>query len=590
LIPREMDFALDVALRYLGSRKRASVSLGTAFAVLGVALGVAALATVMSVTSGFRAEFREKVLGVNAHVLVLKRSTDFREYPEVMARVAEVPGVAGVAPFALHPTMLRHGDATETGVMLKGIDPARSLGVGAPPGTRPVLSLPQQILGCEDTARTAGADAAIACGASKLTDLRLPGAKPAERRVTDTSPAPLDAPEPRDERPQDTETAKEGAITPSGGYKSVLPDDDGILPADVEPDAYANAASVRKLPGIIVGATLAKRLDIAVGDTVTVTSPTIGFLISGSSLRAAVARRYRVIALFEAGFEQYDAKWVYVDLYEAQAFSEEGDTVTGVEITVHDIERARLISKQIAALLAGGLYHTMDWEELNHGLFTALWIQEVTMSVVLALIILVAAFTVVATLVMVVLDKTKEIAVMKAMGATDGAVLRIFLYQGGLIGLVGTTLGLLLGLAVCKGLFVYGFPLDPKVYFIAHLPVEVRPTELAITGQIALATCVEATVVPSLYAACIAPADGLCERGGPSSARGRSALLSAWFLALHYAGTLATLVALLWLETGAEAPVSRGALVAVALVAAAASVAALAMLVAPRRPRRARRS
>ncbi|HQB46173.1 MAG TPA: FtsX-like permease family protein, partial [Polyangiaceae bacterium] len=134
---------------------------------------------------------------------------------------------------------------------------------------------------------------------------------------------------------------------------------------------------------------------------------------------------------------------------------------------------------------------------------------KIGMSAVLALIIFVAAFTVIATLIMLVLEKKKEIAVLKAMGASDVAILRIFVYQGGIIGVMGTALGLGLGLAVCKGLLVYGFPLDPKVYFISTLPVEVRPTEFIITGAIALTLCLIATVIPSLYAARLRPADGV---------------------------------------------------------------------------------
>src|ERR1700704_4550784 len=124
-----MGFPLELALRYMRSKKRAFVSVGTMFAVLGVALGVGALATVMSVTGGFQAQFREKVLGVNAHVLVLKYSTDFREYRTIMDQVSNLPGVEGTAPFSINPMMLTHGDATATGVLLKGVDPAKSLGV-----------------------------------------------------------------------------------------------------------------------------------------------------------------------------------------------------------------------------------------------------------------------------------------------------------------------------------------------------------------------------------------------------------------------------------------------------------------------------
>src|SRR4029079_4886141 len=169
-----MGYPIDVALRYLGSKKRAFISVGTAFAILGVTLGVAALATVMSVTGGFQAQFREKVLGVNAHVLVLKYSTDFREYRSIMDQRSKGPGVEGTAPFSINPMMLTHGEATATGVLLKGVDPATSLGVGAPKGAVPVLDLPQHIVD------------------GKLDGLRLPGAKPPERRVSGSLRSPIE--------------------------------------------------------------------------------------------------------------------------------------------------------------------------------------------------------------------------------------------------------------------------------------------------------------------------------------------------------------------------------------------------------------
>ena len=121
----------------MNSKKGAFISVGTAFAIMGVALGVAALATVMSVTGGFQKEFRDKVLGVNAHVLVLKYSTEFREYRDVMEKVAAAPGVIGVGPFIINPMMVSHGDKTATGVLLKGVDP-ESDGQGArPPSAHP---------------------------------------------------------------------------------------------------------------------------------------------------------------------------------------------------------------------------------------------------------------------------------------------------------------------------------------------------------------------------------------------------------------------------------------------------------------------
>ena len=537
-----MGYPIEVALRYLGSKKRASISVGTAFAILGVTLGVAALATVMSVTGGFEHEFREKVLGVNAHVLILKYSTDFREYRSIMEQMKDVKGVRGMAPFSINPMMLTHGEATATGVLLKGVDPQASLGIGAPPGTHPVLDLPKHIK------------------EGSLDGLRLTDAKPAERKpfgdATPEPPPELDAGvEERDDagrnltliralqkdledrekkraaEPSPAASASAGAtadavpdagapddgldagvaMEPDGGYQSKLPEDDE-LPEDVDPDECKDPARVAKMPGIVVGVSLAKTLGLKIADCVTVTSPTIGFSFSGGSLKPPVAKRFRVVAMFEAGFDQYDSKLVYTDLYEAQNFYDHGDTVTGIEMTVDDIDRAADIAAEMEAKLPGGLYHTMDWEELNHGLFTALRIQQIGMSAVLALIILVAAFTVVATLIMVVLDKKKEIAVMKAMGSTDQEILRIFFYQGSIIGVTGTTLGLLLGVVVCKGLLAYGFPLDPKVYFVSHLPVQVRPFEFLVTGAIAIGICMVATLLPSLYAARLIPAEGFREQ------------------------------------------------------------------------------
>jgi lipoprotein-releasing system permease protein len=527
-----MGFPLELSLRYMRSKKRAFVSVGTMFAVIGVALGVAALATVMSVTGGFRSEFREKVLGVNAHVIVLKYSSDFREYRELMDQLKGTPGVTGIAPFVINPMMVTHGDRTATGVLLKGVDPELM---------PTVLDLPRHILDNRS-----------------LEGLRAPGAKPPERRrrLPFDEPGPTGArapkkstladPEPgtsvlraieksveqEKKQPRDkpadgadagseldeSETASEpdpdapvGSIVPDGGYGSELPDED-VIPSDVDPDPCEDPTAISKMPGIVIGKTLKHNLQVEVGGCVQVTSPTIGFSYSKSAIRAPVAKQFRVIAVFDAGFDQYDSKLVYTDLYEAQAFGDGGDSVTGIELKVDDIDGARAIKEEIDRSLQDGIYHTMDWEELNHGLFTALRIQQILMSLVLALIIVVAAFTVIATLIMVVLDKKKEIAVLKAMGATDSALLRAFLYQGGLIGVVGTAIGLALGLAVCKGLLVYTFPLDPKVYFISRLPVQVHAEEFVMVGVFAILVCLVATVWPAMYAARLRPAEAFREQ------------------------------------------------------------------------------
>ncbi|MDB4943047.1 MAG: Lipoprotein releasing system transrane protein LolC [Labilithrix sp.] len=572
-----MGYPVQIALRYLGSKKRAFVSVGTAFAMAGVALGVAALAIVMSVTGGFQDQFREKVLGVNAHVIVLKYAVHFRDYRDVEKKVASIPGVVAVAPFVINPMMITHGDRTATGVLLKGVDPEqmpkvldlprhiiagslegmRKPGASPPPNPRdsgptfspttggPASAAPtgspsaapdggklglldaieKQI--AEDKARdeatqngyakldAGGIDMAtlIATGAARdLAEDTHPAASPARPGGTSTNDLLADlAGEEGPASPAATAPPvlmAPGDVTPSGGFASALPDED-VLPENIDPDPCRSPQQIKLLPGVVIGKSLGKRLGVELGDCLQITSPQIGMTFGGSGARPPIAKQFRIIAIFEAGFDQYDSKLVYTDLYEAQAFYEQGDSVTGVEAKVDDIERAADIAKQVDVVLANGVYHTMDWRELNHGLFTALLIQQVAMSVVLTLIIVVAAFTVIATLIMVVLDKKKEIALLKAIGASDDAILRVFLYQGGIIGVVGTGVGLVVGWVGCKALASYGFPLDPKVYFISKLPVNVRPTEFIITGLVAILICLVATIFPALYAARLRPSDGL---------------------------------------------------------------------------------
>ena len=572
-----MGYPVQIALRYLGSKKRAFVSVGTAFAMLGVALGVAALAIVMSVTGGFQDQFREKVLGVNAHVIVLKYAVHFRDYREVMKKVQAVPGVAAVAPFVINPMMITHGDHTATGVLLKGVDPEQMPKVldlprhitqgslegmrkaGAKPPEPPRELFPEMRDGRTGSLGTGGSlgadggklglldaiekqiaddrakDAALDAGAggyasidASSTDLATliatgaahdiaqkpggtGGTTPSGGTSTNDLIADLageSAPTNGTSAPAPVALLPSGNVMPSGGFASKLPDED-VLPETIDPDPCRSPAQVKALPGVVIGSSLAKRLAVTLGDCLQVTSPQIGMTFGASGARPPIAKQFRVIAVFEAGFDQYDSKLVYTDLYEAQAFYEQGDSVTGVEAKVDDIEKAAEIAKEVDKVLANGVYHTMDWRELNHGLFTALLIQQIAMSVVLTLIIVVAAFTVIATLIMVVLDKKKEIALLKAIGASDDAILRVFLYQGGIIGVVGTALGLVIGWVGCKGLAAYGFPLDPKVYFISKLPVNVRPTEFLITGAVAIVICLVATIFPALYAARLRPSDGL---------------------------------------------------------------------------------
>jgi lipoprotein-releasing system permease protein len=528
-----MGFPLSLALRYMGSRKRASISIGTLLAMAGVALGTMALVTVLSVTGGFRAQFREKVLGVNAHVLVLKYASEFREYREVMAKVEKEPDVLGASPFVINPMMVTHADRTATGVLLKGVDPERML---------KVLDLPHHMVeGGLDGLRRPGAEpperkksaslvieepplpgvdqgtdapaAASAAAKHDLYDAIEKAVADAEAKGKNTAAPASATPEGAAPANDDTiavdPTGPVGAIEPEGGFNSELPDDDKLDGIVTDP---CKNPSVGELPGIVIGSTLKKALRVELGDCVQVTSPTIGYSYTRGEVRPPVAKQFRVQGVFQAGFDQYDSKLMYADLYEAQAFYGAGDTVTGVEMRIRDIDQSADVTQRLDLLLDNGIYHTMDWEELNHGLFTALRIQQILMSLVLALIILVAAFTVIATLIMVVMDKKKEIAVLKAMGASDGSLMRSFLYQGLIIGVLGTSAGLGFGYALCRWIFEYGFPLDPKVYFISRLPVILRPWDFVWTGVFAVLVCLAACVWPAMNAARLRPAEAFREQ------------------------------------------------------------------------------
>jgi lipoprotein-releasing system permease protein len=549
-----MAFSLELAVRYVRSKKRAFVSVGTMFAILGVVLGVAALTIVVSVTGGFLKEFQDKVLGVNAHVLVLKHSTDFREYREVMRKLEPIKGITGIAPFVISPMMLTHGDHTATGVLLKGVDPDRMPKVldlpshivrGTLKGLRKQGSTPPKrerdpfdLVGDLDDLETGassliigkgpatgnsasasgptptGADAArIESKAQRSHGLVAELNKASKQRTSSDKgslPSRVDGAAVNGGA-TDTHASTEVNLEPPGGYSSQLPDTD-VLPPELAADPCQDTGARGTLPGIVIGKTLRENLQVELGDCIQVASPTIGYSVSGGVIRAPVAKQFRVIAVFDAGFDQYDSKIVYTDLYESQAFLGGGDSVTGVEMRVADVDKAKEIARRVEDKLDNGIYRTMDWEELNHGLFTALTIQKILISLVLALIIVVAAFTVVATLIMVVLEKKREIAIIKALGASDMTVLRAFLYQGGFIGLVGTSFGIALGYLGCRALMRYEFPLDPGVYFISHLPVRMQPSEFVLVGVFALLVCLVATVWPARYAALLRPADAFREQ------------------------------------------------------------------------------
>jgi lipoprotein-releasing system permease protein len=259
-----------------------------------------------------------------------------------------------------------------------------------------------------------------------------------------------------------------------------------------------------ELPGIIVGKDVARQLGVAIGDPVNVISPIATPTAVGMVPRV---KRFVVVGLFDSGMAEYDASLIYMDLASAQHFFDLGDDVTGIEVRVTDLYRAKEVGERIAAAL-GFPYRVRDWMDVNHNLFSALKLEKTVYFIVLLLIVLVAAFNIVATLIMVVMEKRKDIAILKSMGATSVGVGRIFVFKGMVIGIVGTLIGNVGGYCACWLLKRYHFIELPKdVFYVNTLPVKMYPEYFFAVTLASLLICLLATVYPARQAARLAPVD-----------------------------------------------------------------------------------
>jgi lipoprotein-releasing system permease protein len=219
-------------------------------------------------------------------------------------------------------------------------------------------------------------------------------------------------------------------------------------------------------------------------------------------------KSFRVAGHFYSGMYEFDSKLAYVALADAQAFLRTPGEVTGLDVRAHNPDDAPRIAAAIQARLGGG-YDVRSWEELNKGLFMALRLEKIAMFVVLTFIALVASFSIISTLVMMATEKAREVAILKAMGASDGAVRRVFIAEGLYIGLIGLLVGVSTGIAGCLLIERYGLPLPTDVYYITQLPVVMKANEIAIVAASALGLCFLATVYPAWLASRMRPVDGL---------------------------------------------------------------------------------
>ena len=416
-----LPFEVIVALRYLRSRRKAGISLTSFLTVLAFMTGVAALTIVTSVWNGFEAEFLDKLLGINAHAVILKRNMLFREHGEVAERLRKAPGVDHVAPF-VYSEVIAQSDRGVQGLVIKGIDPDISI------------------------------------------------------------------------------------ESPLADYVSKDPT---TVKATLQRLTTSTAATDLALPGILIGKGLKETLHVDVGDVVTIISP------YGSRAGRARTAEFQVAGVFHSGMFEFDARMAFIGLSEAQKFFRLYRTVTGLDVWTNDpmsslatvVEATRNLDPEDP-----WAYEVKDWSITNRSVFGAVQQQKLLISLFLFLIVVVASCMIMATLILLILEKSREVAVLKALGAKALSIYFIFILDGIIIGVVGCLLGLAAGLGACAVLQQYGLRLDPRVYYLEHLPIVVRPSELAVVCAGALVLAIAAAAITSLMAAGLKPVDGLTQR------------------------------------------------------------------------------
>ncbi len=398
------NYKLFTAFRYLKSKRDEKfISLITVISVLGVALGVTTLIIVISVMNGFENQLRNKILGVNAHIVVNKLGGDMSDIKPLIEKIKTVKGVEGVTPFIYRQAMLSSASSV-SGVVVRGVD----------------LNF--------------------------------------DKNVT--------------------------VFT-----KSVI-------------KGSVDCLSDKNVNFIIIGKELAKLLAVGIGDSINMVSPFGRMTPMGMIPKM---KKFKIGGIFTTGMYDYDSGLCYISMSAAQKFFNMGKTVTGLEVKVKDIYKASEIAEKIKVKLKYP-YWVRDWMEMNKNLFSALKLEQVTMFIILTLIIFVAAFNIASTLIMMVMEKNRDIAILKAIGAKSKDIMHIFIYEGLIIGVLGTISGAVLGILICLLLKKYRFISLPKdVYYISTLPVELNVLKISIIVLSSIAICFIATIYPAWQASKLKP-------------------------------------------------------------------------------------
>ena len=451
-------FMSFVAARHVRATKSGFLTVISVLSIVGVALSALALCVVVAVMGGFGADLKRKILGNNAHVRVeTKKVGGFTNWRDLADELRLVPGVRAVTPVAGGESMASSASNT-AGVLLRGID-TQTIGT--------VIDLLGNIeVGkfkyLEDPKRLANlpANEPIGLGPGGEVYLKGPDLK---------------------------------------SYSSKLD-------SELDPSVKEAVNEEDEFPGIVIGRELAKSLHVYIGDEITLVSP-IGDL--GPMGLMPKSRRFRIAAIFYSGMYEYDASQAYVKLDEGQDFLDLKQNVTALEIRLEDAENVDAVRPLIEKQIKRDDVRVRDWKELNKNLFSALKLEKIATFVILSLAILVASFCILCTLLLMVTEKSKEIAIMKSLGASDGSILTIFMGEGMLIGFIGTYFGVATGYAAIKGLTEFGLRLDPDVYYVDRLPISADWLDFVLVALSAFTITTLATIYPAIAASRLRPVEGI---------------------------------------------------------------------------------
>ena len=476
-----LSYEVLVALRHLKSRKQSRViSILTLISILGVFLGVWALTVVLSVLSGFGDDLRSKIIESTANIIVERHDSEITRYDALCERLQKHERIKDCAAYLSSEVMIS-GGSNSSGALLRGIQ------------DRPIQA---KRLGKLETGRFS----------YLFHPERIPRPPTISRRSLFQDSNDILTPEEEELlglRPRARPPASKPASAPPPATSQ--PTDDlkrfGLLDASpAKPDAIV-------LPAIFLGKELASGLGVTLGDTLRVISPTGGSLTPMGP--APRIRKFRVAGVFKTGMYEYDLKFAFVSLESAQKLFKMKGLASGLELQVDDPYQTPRIKADLREILGGGPYRVQDWIDLNLQLFGALQMEKIAMFIILTFIILVASFNIVSTLFMIVLEKSQEIAILKSMGATNASIMRIFMIEGVIIGLIGTTLGLLFGWRTCLFLIQYPIRMNTDVYYITHLPVQMNGFDFLAVAISAVFLSFLATLYPALQAARLHPVEGL---------------------------------------------------------------------------------